>query len=233
VRGHPSSKHVCSTARLTARPHALRPCARQPRGCHSKWNEHLYRSARRRPQLNPRGPAAAGHLQIRACYTSLLLAACNRTRKGAFSAGHQMRTVPMFASPVVYTRRSSALAAQLRRKYFGTRQFSSRDLAVQHDEHHPCWKAAHFLPCTRPPVKETYVQKVVELGFIDTEVKYLLLRACSSSAAFTAAGLHTHVRTHRTSSDPAYLHTYVYLYMKREEEECCYFRTPGLKRTFG
>jgi hypothetical protein len=66
-----------------------------------------------------------------------------------------------------------------------------------------------------------------------TEVKYPLLRACSSSAALTAAGLHTHVRTHRTSSDPAYLHTYVYLYMKREEEECCYFRNPGLKRTFG
>ena len=37
-RGHPSSKHVCSTARLTARPHALRPCARQPRGCHCKWH---------------------------------------------------------------------------------------------------------------------------------------------------------------------------------------------------
>jgi hypothetical protein len=55
-----------------------------------------------------------------------------------------------------------------------------------------------------------------------TEVKYPLLRACSSSAVLTAAGLHTHVRTHRTSSDPAYLHTYVYLYMKREEEEeCC------------
>jgi hypothetical protein len=63
-----------------------------------------------------------------------------------------------------------------------------------------------------------------------TEVKYPLLRACSSSAALTAAGLHTHVRSHRTSSDPAYLHTYVYLYMKREEEECCYFRNPGLKR---
>ena len=43
------------------------------------------------------------------------------------------------------------MAAQLRRKYFGIRQFSSRDLAVQHDEHHPCWKEAHFLPCTRPP----------------------------------------------------------------------------------
>ncbi len=26
--------NVCSTARLAARPHALRPCARQPRGCH-------------------------------------------------------------------------------------------------------------------------------------------------------------------------------------------------------
>ena len=77
------------------------------------------------------------------------LVACNRTRKGA-SAGHLMRTVPMFASPAVHTRRAAS-AAQLREKYFGIRQFSSRDLAVQRDEHHPCWKAAHFLPCTRPP----------------------------------------------------------------------------------
>jgi hypothetical protein len=38
-----------------------------------------------------------------------------------------------------------------------------------------------------------------------TEVKYPLLRACSSSAALLATGLHTHVRTHRTSSDPAHL----------------------------
>ena len=77
------------------------------------------------------------------------LVACNRTRKGA-SAGHLMRTVPMFASPAVHTRRAAS-AAQLREKYFGIRQFSSRDLAVQRDDHHPCWKAAHFLPCTRPP----------------------------------------------------------------------------------
>ena len=62
-----------------------------------------------------------------------------------------MRTVPMFASPVVHTRRSIALAAQLMRTYCGIRQFSSWDLAVQRDEHHPCWKAAHFLPYTRPP----------------------------------------------------------------------------------
>ena len=40
---------------------------------------------------------------------------------------------------------------------------------------------------------------------ITTEVEYPLLRACSSSAALRAAGLHTHVRTHRTSSDPVYL----------------------------
>jgi hypothetical protein len=59
-----------------------------------------------------------------------------------------------------------------------------------------------------------------------------LLRACSSSAAFRAAGLHTHVRTHRTSSDPAYLHTYVYWYMKGEEGECCYFWNPDLKKNF-
>jgi hypothetical protein len=42
-------------------------------------------------------------------------------------------------------------------------------------------------------------------GDSGTEVKYPLPRACSSSAGLTAAGLHTHVRTHRTSSDPAYL----------------------------
>jgi hypothetical protein len=38
-RGYPSSNHVCSTARLAARPHALRPCARQPRGCHFNSTE--------------------------------------------------------------------------------------------------------------------------------------------------------------------------------------------------
>jgi hypothetical protein len=76
-------------------------------------------------------------------------------------------------------------------------------------------------------------QKFVELGAHTTGVKYPLLRACSTSAALMAAVKHTHVRTHRTSSDPIYLHTYVYLYMKGEEEECCYFRNPGLKRTFG
>ena len=74
-RGYPSSKHVCSTACLTARPHALRPCARQPRGCHLKWNEHLYRSARRRPQLNPRGPAACGHLRFE-CARQLCIRGC-------------------------------------------------------------------------------------------------------------------------------------------------------------
>ena len=56
----------------------------------------------------------------------------------------------MFASPAVYTRRSM-LADQLRKTHFGNDQLFSRDLAVQRDEHHPCWKAAHFLPCTRPP----------------------------------------------------------------------------------
>ena len=38
-----------------------------------------------------------------------------------------------------------------------------------------------------------------------TKVEYPLLRACSSSTSLTAVGLHTHVRTHRTSSDSAYL----------------------------
>ena len=85
--------------------------------------------------------------------------------QGAFSAGHHMRTVTVSASPVVNTRRSIQCfallvvntrrsitpAAQLRRRHRGTCQFSLRDLVVQHAGHHPCWKAAHFLPCTLPP----------------------------------------------------------------------------------
>jgi hypothetical protein len=53
-------------------------------------------------------------------------------------------TGSMFASPVVHTRRSIALDDQLRRKYFGTSQFFSRDLVVQHGRQHLCWKE----PCT-------------------------------------------------------------------------------------
>ena len=56
----------------------------------------------------------------------------------------------MFASPAVYTRRC-ALAAQLRKLHLGIGQIFLRDMTVQCDEQHPCWKAAHFLPCTRPP----------------------------------------------------------------------------------
>ena len=83
--------------------------------------------------------------------TSLFLVDCKRIRKGAFSAGHQMRTVPMLASLVVNPRWSIAPAAQMRRRHLGTCHLSSRDLTVEHGRHHPCWKAAHFLPCTRPP----------------------------------------------------------------------------------
>ena len=97
--------------------------------------------------------------------TSPPLAACTRIRSGAFQAGHLMRIVPMFASLAVDTRRSIqcfaslavdtrrsfTLAAQSRRTYNGICHFSSRDRAVQHHCHHPCWKAAYFLPCTRPP----------------------------------------------------------------------------------
>jgi hypothetical protein len=83
--------------------------------------------------------------------TSPFLVPCTRIRSGAFQAGHLMRIVPMFASLVVDTRRSFSLAAQSRRTYNGICHFSSRDRSVQHNHHHPCWKAAHFLPCTRPP----------------------------------------------------------------------------------
>ena len=86
-------------------------------------------------------------------------------RSVAFQAGHLMSIVPMFASLAVDTRRSIqcfaslavdtrrsfAQADQSRRTYNGICHFSSRDRAVQHNCHHPCWKAAYFLPYTRPP----------------------------------------------------------------------------------
>ena len=84
---------------------------------------------------------------------------------GHIQAGHLMCIVPMFASPAVDTRRSLqcfallavdtcrsfAQAAQSRRTYNGICHFFSRDRAAQHNCHHPCWEAAYFLPCTRPP----------------------------------------------------------------------------------
>jgi len=66
------------------------------------------------------------------------------------------------------------------------------------------------------------LRSVSELGF-----------ACSQRASLRRALGSGHFDAFGTASDPAHLHTYVYLYMKRKEEECCYFRTPGLKRTFG
>ncbi len=84
-------------------------------------------------------------------HTSPFLVPCTRTSSGAFQAGHLMRIVPMFASLVVDTRWSFALSAQSRRTYNGICHFFSRDRAVQHNRHHPCWKTAYFLPCTRPP----------------------------------------------------------------------------------
>ena len=53
----------------------------------------------------------------------------------------------MFASLEVCTTSRSALADLLARMYFWTRPSLSRSLAGRH----PCWTAACFLPCTRPP----------------------------------------------------------------------------------
>ena len=128
------------------------PCAHaicQPRGSHLSWNEALYRFARRRPQLTS-DPAAWCPRRIRV-WIPLLPRPLHPQRSGAFQAGHLMRIVPMFASLVVDTRRSFAQAAQSRRTYNGICHFFSRDRAAQHNCHHPCWEAAYFLPCTRPP----------------------------------------------------------------------------------
>ena len=96
---------------------------------------------------------------------TLCLGCLHPQRSGTFQAGHLMCIVPMFASPAVDTRRSLqcfaspavdtgrsfAQAAQSRRTYNGICHFFSRDRAAQHHCHHPCWEAAYFLPCTRPP----------------------------------------------------------------------------------
>ena len=80
--------------------------------------------------------------------------------------------------------------------------------------------------------RETFIDNQESVLLIGPKLSPLL-RACSSSAALRAAELHTHVRTHRTSSDPAYLHTYVHCTDMKREEDSFYFRNPGLKRTRG
>ena len=100
-----------------------------------------------------------------------------------------MRLVPMFASPAVHTRRS-AFADQLRKTHFGNGQLFSRDLTVQRDEHHPCWKAAHFLPCTRPPDVDllklrSYILSQLGQGY----VRMLKLPMYSEGHILSAPGL--------------------------------------------
>ena len=103
-----------------------------------------------------------------------------------------MRTVPMFASPVVYTRRST-LADQLGRTYCGNRHLFSRDLMAQRDALHPCWTAAHFLPCTRPP-------DVMRMHRPPKRATYGPSQRRSFVA--TTSG-HRHARSHR-APDPRY-----------------------------
>jgi hypothetical protein len=58
-----------------------------------------------------------------------------------------MHVAPMFDSLEVCQTSRRTLADQLERTYFGIRHSSLRSLVEQH----PCWTAACFLPCTRPP----------------------------------------------------------------------------------
>ena len=56
-RVYPLPNNVCSAARLAARPHAWRPCARQPRGCQLPFQ--LSRSpANTDPQSESSSPTA-------------------------------------------------------------------------------------------------------------------------------------------------------------------------------
>ena len=80
---------------------------------------------------------------------------------------------------------------------------------VLEDKNQDTWKP---LEAWRAPsrAEETTRQRVES-----TEVKYPLLCACSSSAALTAAGLHTHVRTHRTSNSYISPHVRLFVHEKR------------------
>ena len=87
LRRHAFAEILCDQPVLVLCAHAH---ANQ-RGFHLSWNEHLYRSVRHRPQLNPSGPTTCVHWRFeRSCQlcirgeTSPLLVTCNRTRQGAF-----------------------------------------------------------------------------------------------------------------------------------------------------
>jgi hypothetical protein len=141
----PATNHVCSTARLAARPHALRTCARQPRGCHFNWLWPFV-MLRATPQLSSALPRRRS-----GCVESMgnrlrRIPARTRTRSGACMLDTYMRTAPTLIlldggpSQDTWAALWSDEAIKARRR-------PPRDPASRH----PCRKEASFLPCTGPP----------------------------------------------------------------------------------
>jgi hypothetical protein len=94
----PLPNNVCSTARLAARPHALRPCARQPRGCHFNWLWPFV-MLRTTPQLSSALPRPAfGSCQIHPADTYLMgrrsrcSQKCTHTPSGVCSTDRNIHT---------------------------------------------------------------------------------------------------------------------------------------------
>ena len=136
--------NVCFTV-LAARPHALRPCARLPRGCHFNWLWPCVMLRASTPQLSARPRPRSG------CVESMgdrlrSIPARNRTRSGACMMDAYMRTAPTLIlldggpSQDTWADVWSDEAIKARRR-------PPRDPASRH----PCRQAAFFLPCTRPP----------------------------------------------------------------------------------
>ena len=147
---------VCSTARLASRPHALRPCARQPRGCHFNWLWPFV-MLRATPQLSSALPRPAfGSCQIHPADTYLMgrRRRCSRKRthtpSGVCSADRNIRAAPARIMIDGQSSQRYVPAAPSSGLAFTACQVQHARATVELTRH-PCQLAAHFLPCARPP----------------------------------------------------------------------------------
>ena len=129
------------------RPHALRSCARQPRGCYSNWLCPFV-MLRATPQLyaHPRPCSGSAGLMGQPCWFS---PGHNRTHIGVCSLDTNRRAV---LARILLDGSATLDAARAAIGHGAAiRPADLRVPALVMLVLHPCQQAASHLPCTRPP----------------------------------------------------------------------------------
>jgi hypothetical protein len=139
----------CQQTLPSARPHVLRPCVRQPRGCHFNWLWPFV-MLRATPQLFSAQPRLCSGFVMIEGFSSLASPGHARMHIGACLPDSNRRAAlvrlllegfsSLDVAPAAMGHGLALTAAEFRVLVF-----------VSLVELHPCQKAASHLPCTRPP----------------------------------------------------------------------------------